>query len=64
MAARAGADSIAGQADAGGLEGGEAGFKIRDAQRDVVQAFAALGEKAAEDGFGLGGFEELPAGWG
>src|SRR5882762_8046627 len=49
------------QARAGGAEARNGRGEIRDAQRDMVQAFAAPGQKTADDGIGIGGFEQLDA---
>src|SRR5262249_19882024 len=49
------------EARARGAEAGNGSGQIRNAQRDMVQAFAALGEKATHDGIEIGGLEKLDA---
>jgi len=49
------------QARASGAEACNGCGEIRDAQSDMVQAFAATGEKTADDGIGIGWFEQLDA---
>src|SRR5579872_2108965 len=61
MAAGAGLDLLRDESDALGLERLEGGGNVIDVQRNVVQAFATLREKASDGRVGRGGLEQLDA---
>src|ERR1019366_4173245 len=61
VAARAGADAVAGQANALGAKPVEEGVNSAEADRQVMRSLAALGQEAADGGILGGRFEQFDA---